>query len=96
MVHVGFLWDKSKSFFFFLPHCGYELYSRTVECKSGTTTRSLKWSIYRHKHAHNTLCSACWELGLYAGTEREILFSVDKKNQLDVTFCILYFSSNSC
>ena len=26
----------------------------------------------------------------------EIKFSVDKKNQLDVTFCILYFSSNSC
>ena len=25
-----------------------------------------------------------------------VLFSVDKKNQLDVTFCILYFSSNSC
>ena len=25
-----------------------------------------------------------------------LLFSVDKKNQLDVTFCILYFSSNSC
>ena len=25
-----------------------------------------------------------------------IPFSVDKKNQLDVTFCILYFSSNSC
>ena len=24
------------------------------------------------------------------------LFCVDKKNQLDVTFCILYFSSNSC
>jgi len=23
-------------------------------------------------------------------------FSVDKTNQLDVTFCILYFSSNSC
>ena len=23
------------------------------------------------------------------------MFSVDKKNQLDVTFCILYFSSNS-
>ena len=22
--------------------------------------------------------------------------SVDKKNQLDVTFCVLYFSSNSC
>ena len=25
-----------------------------------------------------------------------ISFRVDKKNQLDVTFCILYFSSNSC
>ena len=25
-----------------------------------------------------------------------ILFTVGKKNQLDVTFCILYFSSNSC
>jgi len=24
------------------------------------------------------------------------LVSVDKKNQLDVTFCILYFSSNIC
>jgi hypothetical protein len=25
-----------------------------------------------------------------------MMISVDKKNQLDVTFCILYFSSNSC
>ena len=25
-----------------------------------------------------------------------VKFSADKKNQLDVTFCILYFSSNSC
>ena len=24
------------------------------------------------------------------------IYSVDKKNQLDVNFCILYFSSNSC
>ena len=28
--------------------------------------------------------------------ETETNFNVDKKNQLDVTFCILYFSSNSC
>ena len=26
----------------------------------------------------------------------DIIIRVDKKNQLDVTFCILYFSSNSC
>jgi len=25
----------------------------------------------------------------------DIVFVMDKKNQLDVTFCILYFSSNS-
>ena len=31
------------------------------------------------------------------GTLEDIVtFSVDKKNQLDATFCILYFSSNSC
>jgi hypothetical protein len=48
MQHVGFLWDKSKSFFFCLPHSGYELYSRAVECKSGTTKRRLMWSIYSH------------------------------------------------
>jgi hypothetical protein len=28
--------------------------------------------------------------------QAKYLTSVDKKNQLDVTFCILYFSSNSC
>ena len=26
----------------------------------------------------------------------EVCFCVDKKKQLDVTFCVLYFSSNSC
>jgi len=31
-----------------------------------------------------------------ACTESNATFSVDKKNQLDVTFWILYFSSNSC
>jgi len=29
-------------------------------------------------------------------TQTHLKYSVDKKNQLDVTFCILYFSSNSC
>ena len=28
--------------------------------------------------------------------QQNIKKCVDKKNQLDVTFCILYFSSNSC
>ena len=32
----------------------------------------------------------------YEITYHANLLRVDKKNQLDVTFCILYFSSNSC
>ena len=31
-----------------------------------------------------------------SGTCGKCIVCVDKKNQLDVTFCILYFSSNSC
>jgi hypothetical protein len=31
-----------------------------------------------------------------SSVEQTFLYSVDKKNQLDVTYCILYFSSNSC
>ena len=37
----------------------------------------------------------CKMVGPRAG-ETRIKLCVDKKNQLDVTFCILYFSSNSC
>jgi len=34
--------------------------------------------------------------GLHVANLKQKDDSVDKKNQLDVTFCILYFSSNSC
>jgi hypothetical protein len=34
--------------------------------------------------------------GTRLGIKKRREYSVDKKNQLDVTFCILYFSSNSC
>ena len=37
-----------------------------------------------------------WKNSSVVSTEFEETVSVDKKNQLDVTFCILYFSSNSC
>ena len=38
-----------------------------------------------------------WPLCCYFSLYRiNKCYSVDKKNQLDVTFCILYFSSNSC
>ena len=33
---------------------------------------------------------------LFVHTNKATYCSVDKKSQLDVTFCILYFSSNSC
>ena len=49
----------------------------------------------------STFCSACWTYVLplvvtLSFTLKQNSYSVDKKNQLDVTFCILYFSSNSC
>ena len=34
--------------------------------------------------------------GPWALSYEQRIFSVDKENQLDVTFCILYFFSNSC
>ena len=39
-----------------------------------------------------------FNFGRYWFTKNESgnTFLMDKKNQLDVTFCILYFSSNSC
>ena len=37
--------------------------------------------------------SVIWHKDL---NHKEVNLSVDKKNQLAVTFCILYFSSNSC
>jgi hypothetical protein len=39
--------------------------------------------------------SDCYKSLVNSNSER-INLRVDKKNQLDVTFCILYFSSNSC
>ena len=35
-------------------------------------------------------------LSVFSKMHKYLQWSVDKKNQLDVTFCILYFSSNSC
>jgi len=36
------------------------------------------------------------KIGMVDLEKRFLKSSVDKKNQLDVTFCILYFSSNRC
>ena len=41
--------------------------------------------------------TVCWPHGLcYSVAPENTCNCVDKKNQLDDTFCILYFSSNSC
>ena len=37
-----------------------------------------------------------WKEKHFENFKLTFIFNVDKKNQLDVTFCILYFSSNSC
>ena len=37
-----------------------------------------------------------WPVNIAVKFFVSFMFIVDKQNQLDVTFCILYFSSNSC
>jgi len=41
-------------------------------------------------------CKLDWYPHTHSIWKTSYCFSVDKKNQLDVTFCILYFSSNIC
>jgi len=38
-----------------------------------------------------TVAKGCVITSIINTTEEDVEFSVDKKNQLDVTFCILYF-----
>ena len=47
------------------------------------------------RNVHTVRCSSV-DTAATLGIGRPKGRSVDKKNQLDVTFCILYFSSNSC
>ena len=46
---------------------------------------------YMYKETKN-----CNQIDDKNNVKSNIIFDVYKKNQLDVTFCILYFSSNSC
>ena len=59
---------------------------------------------YLFENLLNSLkCSSLMKIRIGMANAKPLIFlkqtstcSVDKKNQLDVTFCILYFSSNSC
>jgi hypothetical protein len=44
----------------------------------------------------NTILSQLNQIHVLTPSVLKICLNVDKKDQLDVTFCILYFSSNSC
>ena len=72
--------------------CGLSLRAKP-SCR---TRHSLLWRV---KWLCTLLLYRSRPLFLYARVQcylKQPIFSVDKKNQLDVTFCILYFSSNSC
>ena len=49
-----------------------------------------------HKHPFGRILRHIQPVHPFTTHFLKIHLSVDKKNQLDVTFCILYFSSNSC
>ena len=67
---------------------------------SWTTTRikvSMFWLLLKKLSLEVTMLPSSWFC--YADnsfSSKPYYDSVDKKNQLDVTFCILYFSSNGC
>ena len=80
-------------------------------CRSDTDADFLNWGKRRKKvegkkFTDKTLIRDCMSnsffpmfYGVHSNYTKDTKctkFSVDKKNQLDVTFCILYFSSNSC
>ena len=52
-------------------------------------------SFFRNVGFNLQTCTVAKPKALYLRYNTHVR-SVDKKNQLDVTFCILYFSSNSC
>ena len=77
--------------------------TRVPNCTTLTDVRTLKHNFVLVVLIRCTLCVQTDGLDIPKNsiTTRHcpsvnIMCSVDKKNQLDVTFCVLYFSSNSC
>ena len=77
------------------PHCLFSPPKRVFKAINSKTN-----VIYNHKKALIDNVKSQVENYVSNGVEDTdyniIVDSVDKKNQLDVIFCILYFSSNSC
>ena len=68
-----------------VDHCAVDQHGSTGDsCKSLFAGNPVKNWVGRPK--------SCWRVVL----KMSLKVSVGKKNQLDVTFCILYFSSNNC
>ena len=56
----------------------------------------LEWSTVYRKLSDSTALKSSFEINNTRSVSLKDTVRKDKKNQLDVTFCILYFSSNSC
>ena len=67
--------------------CSIILHAQGRQAKHTSQVNAITMTMHTHpesKHLPNPVVETEWHI------------SVDKKNQLDVTFCIIYFSSNSC
>ena len=95
----------TSSSIFFFRHLKWRLFSSSAIINSKIIVYQSKYNIfsqYKLLHVSET-CSylecedmLCFDCRCLSFKFTNIKGSVDKKNQLDVTFCILYFSSNSC
>jgi len=72
--------------------CGSFRKDKIIQTLLKICTNYVKHNIYNYT---NTMLPTQWILVEYNGFLKDHRFVVDKKIQLDVTFCILYFSSNS-
>ena len=89
--------DRLQIFFFRFQTTNVAYFQRKIQLSG-----RLAIPINPDKELHCTNNSVINTIILHCNTNscpkncKNSITCVDKKNQLDVTFCILYFSSNSC
>ena len=95
--------DTVRCFFWFdsYPVCmliTLQFFDQVLQCKGRNTSQELlvrRTESTCTPHLHVEHFSGT-KITPTAETSSDLILIVDKKNQLDVNFCILYFSSNSC
>ena len=79
-----------------MKKAGWQVTLQWVKAQAATRGNELADAIAKNAATKGTIPESCTRIPKSAVLRQIEEESVDKENQLDVTFCILYFSSNSC